>query len=136
MIVARTALQRCLNSPYLWVAEGMRNEVASEFAAARQFLELAQRSFGEQDEATGLKQAWAAMFRAARGLVYNAGYGVDQLRCMEVVLEVHYPAITGDDIIALRRAQELVGPPDIALERARQFVAGAEAMLLGVERVG
>ncbi|MGH2542588.1 MAG: hypothetical protein ACRDIB_07320, partial [Ardenticatenaceae bacterium] len=85
--------------------------------------------FKEEDEATGLKQAWAAMFRAARALVYNAGYGVDQLRCMEVALEAHYPDITGDDILALRRAQELVGPPAAAMERAQQFVAKAEGLV-------
>lgn len=119
---AKTALQRCLNSPYLFVAETNRQEVRNELAAADDFLQKAETSFGEQDEATGYKQAWAAMFRAGRALVYKAGYGVDQLRCMEVVLQSHYPEVTDEDILALRRAQELLGPPDAALERARSFI--------------
>ncbi len=128
MSSAQTALQRCLNSPYLWQDESRRGQAQGEIAAARALLAQAQGSFDEADEATGLKQAWGAMFRAARALVYRAGYMVEQLRCLEVVLESHYPAISGEDILALRRAQELVGPAPEAMARARAFVDKAASL--------
>ncbi|MDQ4076697.1 MAG: hypothetical protein M3220_10690 [Chloroflexota bacterium] len=128
---AQTALQRCLNSPYLWRDESKRGQVEDELAGARELLKRARTSFNEEDEATGLKQSWGAMFRAAHGLVYNAGYMAEQLRCLEVVLQAHYPDITEEDIAGLRRAQELVGPPDVAIERARTFIDKAASLVQG-----
>jgi hypothetical protein len=128
MSSAQVALERCLKSPYLSVDESKRSRADEEFAAAQKFLQQADASFSENDEATGLKQAWAAMFRAARGLAYRAGYQVEQLRCMEVVLQVHYPQIIEEDIAQLRRAQELLGPPAAALERARLFMQKAKPL--------
>ncbi|MBA3534743.1 MAG: hypothetical protein H0T73_22755 [Ardenticatenales bacterium] len=119
---AQVDLQRYLKSPYLRLDESKRGQADAEFAAAQTFLQQAESSFKENDEATGLKQAWAAMFRAARGLAYRAGYHVEQLRSLEVVLASHYPPITQDDITDLRRAQELLGPPAVAVERARVFI--------------
>ncbi len=129
MDLAQTALQRCLNSPYLWKDESRPSQAAGELATARQFLEQAARSFAEADEATGLKEAWAAIFRATRALVYRAGYMAEQLRCMEVVLSAHYPSVSADDIAAMRRAQELAGPPAAAMERARAFVDKAASLV-------
>lgn len=116
------ALQRCLNSPYLSRDESQRARASEDMAAARKFYQDALTSFNESDEATGLKQAWGSMFRAARALACKAGYRVDQLRCLEVVLRVHYPTLTEEDIADLRRAQELLGPPDVALRRAKSFL--------------
>lgn len=117
------ALQRCLNSPYLSQDESQRARASEDLAAARTFYDAAVTSFTESDEATGLKQVWGSMFRAARSLARKAGYRVDQLRCLEVVLRVHYPTgITEADIADLRRAQELLGPPDVALRRAKSFL--------------
>lgn len=128
--VKNAALQRCLNSPYLSVDENKRSQAQSELAAARDFYQQAVSSFKNNDEATGLKRVWSVMFRAARGLVYEAGYEVDQLRCLEIVLLEHYPdQITQDDIHELRRAQELIGPPDAALTRANSFMRKASALV-------
>lgn len=129
MSSARVALARCLRGPYLVIDQSMSSQADAEFSAAKEFLQQAAASFDEQDEASGLKQAWGAMFRAARGLAYKAGYRVEQLRCLEVTLLAHYPdAISEDDIVELRRAQELVGPRDVALERARRFLQKAESL--------
>lgn len=100
-------------------------------AAARDLFDKAEQSFQADDEATGLKQAWGAMFRAARGLVYAAGYEVDGLRCVEIVLEAHYldRGLEMEDIADLRRAQELAGPPEAALARARAFMEKAARLL-------
>lgn len=125
---AHTALQRCLNSPYLWTDPSRRGQVQGELEAAQALLVQARQSFDEADEATGLKQSWGAMFRAARALAFHAGYMVEQLRCLEVVLEAHFPAISAEDIVALRRAQELAGPPAAALARAEQFVEKAQGL--------
>lgn len=117
------ALQRCLNSPYLSIEENKAAGVQQELDAARRFYRQCVSSFRENDEAAGLKQAWAVMFRAARALVYKAGYQVEQLRCLEIVLLEHYPGqISQDDINQLRHAQELAGPPNVAMERAKQFL--------------
>lgn len=128
-VVVPTALQRCLNSPYLAVDESMRQQVQEELAHSRKFYEQAQGSFDEEDQATGLKEVWAAMYHAARALVYQAGYRVVQLRCLEVALQASYPEITNEDILALRRAQALVGPPDEAMARARAFMDKASSLL-------
>jgi hypothetical protein len=127
-VAVPTALQRCLNSPYLAVDESMRQRVGEERSRATQFYAEAEASFAEGDEATGLKQAWGAIYHAARALVYKAGYRVEQLRCMEIALQASYPSISDDDIRDLRRAQELVGPPPAALARAKQFMDKAAAL--------
>lgn len=115
-------LQRCLRSPYLALDDSRRSQVQGELAAAQQLFGQAQTSFAENDEATGLKEAWGAVYRAARALVYKAGYRVEQLHCLEVVLRAHYPAIGDEEIAEMRRAQELVGTRDVALNRARNFL--------------
>lgn len=122
MSLIQNRLQRCLNGPYLAVDQSKANQVSGEIAASQKFYDQAVVSFQEGDEATGLKQVWGAMYRAARGLVYRAGYRVEQLQCLEVVMLAHYPDITDEDIAELRRAQELLGPPDAALARARGFM--------------
>jgi hypothetical protein len=118
----QAALGRCLRSPYLAVDESRRGQVQSELDAARQLYEQALASFTEDDEATGLKQVWAAVYRSARALAYKAGYRVDQLECLETVLRVHYPAIGDEEIAEMRRAQELVGTREVAIARARRFM--------------
>lgn|SRR5690554_816370 len=124
-------LKRCLRSPYLSEDPTKKSEARGELEAAQDLYQKAEQSFQADDEATGLKQAWGAMFRAARALVYSAGYTVDGLRCMEIVLEAHYlgKGLEMEDIGELRRAQELVGPPDAALARARAFMEKAAALL-------
>lgn len=127
--VKSAALQRCLNSPYLSVDDNKPSQVQNEFAAARDYYQQAVSSFKSNDEATGLKRVWSVMFRCARALAYKAGYKVEQLHCLEVVLLEHYPKqITQDDIGQLRQAQELLGPPDAALNRAQSFMKKASAL--------
>ncbi len=127
--VKSAALQRCLNSPYLSVDDNKPSQVQNEFAAARDYYQQAVSSFKGNDEATGLKRVWSVMFRSARALAYKAGYKVEQLHCLEVVLLEHYPnQITQDDIGQLRQAQELLGPPDAALNRAQSFMKKASAL--------
>jgi hypothetical protein len=129
MSSVQVALQRCLNSPYLYVDETKRLEVHDELALSQKYYGLAEASYAEDDESSALKQVWGAMYHAARALVFMAGYKVDQLRCLEIVLLAHYPAITEDDIKELRRGQELVGNRDVALGRARQFMNKTESLL-------
>lgn len=123
-ITIEAELKRCLRSPYLAQDAGKKALVPEELAAARDLYQKAEQSFQAADEATGLKQVWGAMFRAARALVYAAGYEVDGLRCLEVVIEAHYVGrgIERADIAELRRAQELAGPGGAALERAQTFM--------------
>jgi hypothetical protein len=121
-------LQRCLRSPYLALDDSRRNRVADELAAAQQLFGQAQTSFAENDEATGLKEVWGAVYRAARALAYKAGYRVEQLHCLEVVLRAHYPTIGDEEIAEMRRAQELVGTRDVALSRAQQFLNKAMSL--------
>lgn len=130
-IAIEAALERCLRSPYLTKDERKRTEAQGELAVARDLYAQAEQSFQAEDEATGLKQAWGAIFRAARGLVYAAGYDVDSLRCLEVVLEAHYVGrgLTMEEINELRKAQELLGPADVALARARAFMDKAATLL-------
>ncbi|HBY96242.1 MAG: hypothetical protein M5U01_43420 [Ardenticatenaceae bacterium] len=130
-IAIEAELKRCLNSPYLKLDPTRKTQARGELDAARDLFRKAEQSFQADDEATGLKQAWGAMFRAARGLVYAAGYEVDLLRCMEIALEAHYlgKGLEMEDIAELRRAQELVGPPDAALARARAFMDKAARLL-------
>ena len=129
LAVKSAALQRCLNSPYLSVDESKRSQVQEEFAAARNYYQQATSSFKQNDEATGLKRVWSVMFRSARALAYKAGYQVEQLHCLEVALLEHYPEqITKDDIAQLRKAQELIGPPDVALKRAKSFMQKASLL--------
>ncbi|MDQ7028386.1 MAG: hypothetical protein Q9O62_00720 [Ardenticatenia bacterium] len=124
-------LERCLRSPYLRRDETKRNDVDRELEGAHELLALARLSFEEDDEATGLKQAWGAMFRAGRALAYAAGYDVDGLRCLEIVLWAHYvgQGLEEADMTAFRQAQQLVGPPDTAVERAQNFVQKAVTLL-------
>ncbi len=124
-------LERCLRSPYLWEDEAKRNDVSRELEGAHELLEQARVSFQEEDEATGLKQAWGAMFRAGRALVYAAGYDVDGLRCLEIVLWAHYvgQGLEEEDMHAFRQAQQLVGPPEAAVERAQSFVEKVAGIL-------
>jgi hypothetical protein len=120
--VRSAELQRCLNSPYLFEDDGKKSQVQEEMRVSQELYDKAVASFDEGDEATGLKQAWGAMYRAARALAYKAGYRVEQLHCMQVVLREHYGDTLSDtDIDQLRIAQELIGPPAKALERARDF---------------
>lgn len=130
-IAIEAELKRCLSSPYLKRDPSKPSQARGELEAAEDLYRKAEQSFQADDEATGLKQAWGAMFRAARGLVYAAGYKVDLLRCMEIVLEAHYldKGLEMSDIAALRRAQELGGPPDAALARARAFIDTAARLL-------
>ena len=88
--VIQANLERCLRSPYLRRDERKRQEIGAELAAAQDLYNQAKTSFEAEDTTTGMKQAWGAIFRAARALVYAAGYDFDGLRCMEVVLEAHY----------------------------------------------
>lgn len=122
------ALQRCLNSPYLRENEAKRGESAAEFDKARGYLEQARSVFDGDDEATGYKHVWSAVFHAARALVYHAGYDVDQLKCMEVVLRAKIDGFTEDEVRVMRQAQELVGPPEEALNRAAAFIDRATAL--------
>lgn len=120
--VRSAELQRCLNSPYLFEDGSKKNLVQEELRVANELYNKAVASFDEGDEATGLKQVWGSMYRAGRALVYKAGYRVEQLYCMQVVLHEHYSDRVSDtDIDQLRIAQELIGPPAKALERARDF---------------
>lgn len=120
--VRSAELQRCLNSPYLFEDDSKKSQVQDEMRASQELYDKAVTSFDEGDEATGLKQVWGAMYRAARALAYKAGYRVEQLHCMQVVLREHYSDSLSDaDIDQLRIAQELIGPPAKALERARDF---------------
>lgn len=116
-------LQRCLNGPYLFEDQSKRSQVSEELNAAKDLYAKASASFNENDEASGLKQTWGAMYRAARALAYKAGYRVEQLYCMQVVLREYYrDTFTDTDLDQLRLAQELMGPPKVALERARTFL--------------
>lgn len=124
----KVALQRCLNSPYLRENSAKSGESAVEFEKARGYLENARAAFDDDDEATGYKRIWAAVFHAARALVYRAGYDVDQLKCMEIALRAHYESIGDEEIRVMRQAQELVGPPEAALERAAAFLGRATAL--------
>lgn len=130
-MTVKADLERCLRSPYLWKDESKREQVAQQLEGAKELLEQARISFQEEDEATGLKQAWGAMFRAGRALVYAAGYDVDGLRCLEIVLWAHYVGrgLSEEDMVAFRQAQQLVGPPDAAIERARAFVEKVTGIL-------
>lgn len=120
--VRSAELQRSLNSPYLFEDDSKKSQVQEELRAAEDLYNKAVASFGENDEASGLKQAWGAMYRAARALVFKAGYRAEQLHAMQVVLHEHYSdSFTAEDIDQLRIAQELIGPPAKALERARNF---------------
>lgn len=122
-VVKSADLQRCLNGPYLFEDDSKRGQVQEEVRASQVFYEKAVASFNEKDEATGLKEVWAAMYRAARALAYKAGYRVEQLHCMQVVLREHFSdVIAEEDIHELVLAQELAGPPDAALARARTFM--------------
>lgn len=125
--VKSAELQRCLNGPYLFEDDSKRGQVNEEMLSAQDFYNKAVASFNEKDEATGLKEVWAAMYRAARALAYKAGYRVEQLHCMQVVLRDHYSnVLSDDDIHQLVLAQELAGPPDAALARARAFMDKAK----------
>jgi hypothetical protein len=120
--VRSAELQRCLNGPYLFEDDSKKSQVQEELRTAEALYNKAVASFDEGDEASGLKQAWGAMYRAGRALVYKAGYRVEQLYCMQVVLHEYYGDRLSDaDIDQLRIAQELIGPPAKALERARDF---------------
>jgi hypothetical protein len=123
-LIIDAALKRCLNGPYLSQDPSKPAQAAAELDTARTFYTQAEQSFQAQDEATGLKQAWGAIFRAARALVYAAGYNVDSIRCLEVALEAHYldRGLTIEDLQAVRKAQELVGPASAALARASSFL--------------
>jgi len=72
--VIQANLERCLRSPYLRRDELKRQEIGAELAAAQDLYNQAKTSFEAEDTTTGMKQAWGAMFRAARALVYAAGY--------------------------------------------------------------
>ena len=125
------ALQRCLNSPYLGEDPARRAAVPQEMERADLFLAQARQSFEAADEAAGLKQVWGAVYHAARALVFQAGYHVEQLHCLEVALLAHYPALGEDAIHELRQAQALVGPPAAALARAAQWRSRTGELLRG-----
>lgn len=117
-------LERCLRSPYLSKDDSKPALAATLLQNARDLLDDARVSFEEEDQATGLKQAWGAMYRAGRGLVFAAGYDVDRIDCLEIVLRAHYVGngLTENDLEEFQRAQELVGTPEEALERAEGFL--------------
>lgn len=124
-------LERCLRSPYLSKDETKPPLASQMVDAGYDLLEQARVSFDEEDEVTGLKQAWGAMYRAGKGLVYAAGYDVDRLDCLELVLRVHYVenGLDDADIEEFRRAQELVGTPEEALTRAERFLEKVSEIL-------
>nr|WP_290665143.1 hypothetical protein [Ardenticatena sp.] len=129
--VIQANLERCLRSPYLRRDERKRQEIGAELAAAQDLYNQAKTSFEAEDTTTGMKQAWGAMFRAARALVYAAGYDFDGLRCMEVVLEAHYlgKGLEAADFDAFRAAQKLHGAPEEALARASAFIEKVKQVL-------
>ena len=69
--VRSAELQRCLNSPYLFEDDSMARQLPDELRASDDLYAKAVASFDEGDEATGLKQAWGAMYRAARELGHD-----------------------------------------------------------------
>lgn len=117
-------LERCLRSPYLSKDDSKPPLAAKLLQDARDLLDEARVSFEEEDEATALKQVWGAVYRAGRGLVFAAGYDVDRLDCLQIVLRAHYVGngLTETDLEEFVRAQELVGTSEEALERAEVFL--------------
>lgn len=124
-------LERCLRSPYLSKDESKPSLAGKLLEDARDLLDEARVSFEEDDETTGLKQAWGAMYRAGRALVFAAGYDVDRLDCLEIVLHAHYAdsGLTEDDLAEFQKAQELVGTPEEAIGRAEAFLEKSERVL-------
>lgn len=127
-------LERCLRSPYLSKDDSKPPLAEKLLQDARDLLDEARVSFEEEDEATGLKQAWGAMYRAGRGLVFAAGYDVDRLDCLQIVLRAHYVGngLTEEDLDEFVRAQELVGTPEEAIARAETFLDKTDQIVTSV----
>ncbi len=120
-------LQKCLDSPYLFVDEDAPNRVGTLLTKAGDRLDAAANilSGGQGDPADATFLSYEAMFSCLRALVYSRGYREAGLRCLLLACEQLYVKpglIDAGHIHAFERVQTLRVPPDDALAVASKFV--------------
>ena len=120
-------LQKCLESPYLFVDAEAPNRVGGLLAKAGDRLEAASKllASGQGDAADATFLSYEAMFCCLRALVYSKGYREAGLRCLLLACENLYVKtghFDAEHIHAFERAQGLRIPPDQALAAASSFV--------------
>lgn len=127
-------LQKCLDSPYLFVDEAAPGRVSGLLALAGERLDAASRLHrsGQADQTdTGLF-AYEAMFAALRALVYAKGYREAGLRCLLLACEQFYVRpgqLDAEHLRAFERAQSLKMDPAAILEAAIAFDRRARELL-------
>lgn len=120
-------LQKCLDSPYLFVDREAPTLVGALLAKAGDRLEAAAniKNTGQGDPADITFLSYEAMFCCLRALVYDKGYREAGLRCLMLACEGLYVRTGQLDVAlihAFERAQGLKLPPDDALAAASSFV--------------
>jgi uncharacterized protein (UPF0332 family) len=120
-------LQKCLDSPYLFVDQEAPNLVGGLLAKAGDRLEAAAniRNSGQGDPADIVFLSYEAMFCCLRALVYEKGYREAGLRCLMLACEnlyVRTGLLDVEHIHAFERSQGLKLSPEQALAAASAFV--------------
>lgn len=120
-------LQKCLDSPYLFVDEEAPTRVGTLLSKAGDRLEAAATilSGGQGDLADATFLSYEAMFSCVRALVYAKGYREAGLRCLLLACENLYVKtgeVDAQHIHDFERAQSLRLPPEEALAAASKFV--------------
>jgi len=126
------ALQDCLEGPYLKADETVTGLVEEELAGADELYQQAKSSWAAEDAPATLKQAYGAMYRAARALSFAKGYRPEGYRCLEIVLKTFWVGdgkLSTNDLQTLRQAQGLQGKPADNLETAAEFVQRVKHIL-------
>src|SRR6266446_8336210 len=119
-------LQKCLDSPYLFVDPEAPNLVGGLLTKAGDRLEAAANlvnTGGDLADASFL--SYEAMFCCLRALVYSKGYREAGLRCLLLACETLYVRADQLDVAhlhAFERAQGLKLPATEALAAASAFV--------------
>jgi uncharacterized protein (UPF0332 family) len=119
-------LDRCLESPYLFLDPEAPGRVEGCLAFATDRLEVARNLFeATPDSADVSLFAYEAMFGALRALVYSRGYREAGLRCLLIaahVLFVREGRLEAAHLHAFERLQALKLPPEQALSESEAFL--------------
>ncbi|MFO0892811.1 MAG: HEPN domain-containing protein [Isosphaeraceae bacterium] len=127
-------LQKCLDSPYLFVDEDAPKRVGSLLLKAGDRLEAAANilNTGQGDGADATFLSYEAMFNTLRALVYYHGYREAGLRCLLLACESLYVKkglVDAQHIHDFERVQSLRLPPNESLIAASKFVKRALELL-------
>lgn len=119
-------LQKCLDSPYLFLDGDAPKRIGGLLTKAGDRLEAAanlQANAGDGADVSFL--SYEAMFCCLRALVYAKGYREAGLRCLMLAVEnlyVRTGQLDASHVNAFERAQALRLPPADALAAASAFV--------------